>query len=209
MKEYHPECHDAGKLLYTEIGGEDKHWRFIEKMEKPWQQVIAQHHYNKEDDIIYFPSDLYVFLACAADFLAASTVRLEKWSGASNYYTNRLWKRDNWDFKNFTEKGKAQRKIVEEVRRGESYEVFREELIKYFDNEPVDFLDRYRDLLHVRAEDASPGANVVSLYVHSVVTKKFYFLLNELIEEDSGIKSLIEEIKERIDRRFDYKSLRS
>jgi len=27
MKEYHPECHDAGKLLYTEVGGEDKHWR--------------------------------------------------------------------------------------------------------------------------------------------------------------------------------------
>jgi hypothetical protein len=97
-------------------------------------------------------------------------------------FTNRLWKRDNWDFKNFTEKGKAQKKIVEKVR-GESYEVFREELIKYFDNEPVDFLDRYRDLLHVRAEDAAPGANVVSLYVHSVVTKKFYFLLNELIEE--------------------------
>jgi hypothetical protein len=34
MKEYHPECHDAGKHLYTEIGGKDKHWRFIEKMEK-------------------------------------------------------------------------------------------------------------------------------------------------------------------------------
>jgi hypothetical protein len=207
MKEYHPECHDAGKLLYTEIGGKDKHWRFIEKMEKPWQQVIAQHHYNKEDDIIYFPSDLYVFLASVADRLAASTVRLEEWGGKPNYFTNRLWKRDSWDFINFTEKGEAQKRIVKEVRRGESYEVFREELIKYFDNEPVDFLDRYRDLLHVRAEDASPGANIVSLYVHSIVTKKFYFLLNELIEEDSGIKSLIEEIKERIDRRFDYKSL--
>jgi hypothetical protein len=133
-------------------------------------------------------------------------VRLEKWEGNPNYITNRLWKRDNWDFKSFKEKGNAQKEIVARVR-GESYEVFREELIKYFDNEPVDFLDRYRDLLHVRAEDASPGANIVSLYVHSIVTKKFYFLLNELIEEDSGIKSLIEEIKGRIDRRFDYKSL--
>jgi len=204
MKEYHPECHDAGKLLYTEIGGKDKHWRFIEKMKEPWQWVITQHHYNKENDITHFPSDLYVFLASVADHLAASTVRLEGWSGVSNYYTNRLWKRDSWDFINFTKKGEAQKRIVEEVRRGESYEVFRDELIEYFDNEPVDFLDRYRDLLHVRAEDASPGANVVSLYIHSVVTKKFYFLLNELIEEDSGIKSLIEKIKGKIEGRFDY-----
>jgi hypothetical protein len=206
MKEYHPECHDAGKLLYTEIGGKDKHWRFIEKMEKPWQQVIAQHHYNKEDDIIYFPSDLYVFLASVADRLAASTVRLEEWGGKPNYFTNRLWKRDSWDFINFTEKGEAQKRIVKEVRRGESYEVFREELIKYFDNEPVDFLDRYRDLLHVRAEDASPGANIVSLYVHSIVTKKFYFLLNELIEEGNDeVKKVINEIKERIENKFSYK----
>jgi len=202
MKEYHPECHDAGKLVYTVIGGEDKHWMFLGKLGEPWQKVIAQHHYMKEDDAIYFPNDLYVFLSCVADHLAASTVRQERWKGVPNYFTNRLWKKEKWDFDSYIEKGKGLMKLIEDIK-GVSYDDFRGELIDYFNSEPIDFLERYRDVLNARAEDVSPGANVVSLYIHSVVVKKFYFLLNELIEEgDDRVKRLIEEINEGIEKRF-------
>jgi hypothetical protein len=54
MKEYQPECHDQGKLLYTEVRGKDEHWRFIKKMGKPWREVITQPHYFRMYHNSYF-----------------------------------------------------------------------------------------------------------------------------------------------------------
>lgn len=200
---YHPECHDAGKLLYTpNERGEDRHWNFIDEMDKPWQQVIKQHHFVREDDIIFLPVDQYVFLSIVADHLAAGMLRNEG-RGEANYIVNKLWNRKDWDFENYRTAGSAQEKIVREVRKI-GIEELKEEMVKFFKSEPKDFLERYRDLLVRRAEDAHGRTNIISLYMHSLITKKFYNILLEAIEENScDVRVTMDKVREVLESRFE------
>lgn len=223
LKKFYPEVHDAGKLLFTPINYTDRHWRILDEMQKEWQQAITQHHYFQEDDIIYFPSHISVFLITVADHFSASfsRVRLERERGGTkNYHTNKLWNKRAYDFENYVPKeNQSEGEILEKIVREKlqlSYDEHKERLIEYLKTEPVNFLADYQEILEARPEDVHPLKNITSLYEHLLLTKKMFWLIVDLLRDEIlsekkspldtpfSSESIIKEIDELIRNRFNF-----
>ena len=219
LEKFYPECHDAGKLIYTYSEGQDKHWEFLGKVKTEWQRTIFQHHFfkllkeyeQKKIDfnrlLPYWPRELEIILTILADHFAASYSRegleSDKIREAPNYKFNKLWHKDSWDFENFRESSENSfMRLYYTINK--NYKEVEENLKKYFDSEPSDFLEIYKELLLLRAEDAHPARNIISLYTHLDLTKKAYFLLEEIIKEDQSLINLFNDLKKKIED-FYYK----
>jgi len=206
IDEYLPECHDAGKLIYTEKNGEDAHWDFLEKAEFPHQKSILQHHYKKyldrkDDILIYFPEDEYIFLVSIADFYAASMIREKEIEGDPNYIVNKLWNKYKWDFENFRRPYYAHENIIRRCYKL-SYWEFEKNLRSFLSQpNPKDFLIKYNTILKTRAEDAHPSRNISSLYNHSILTKKLFGIIIESILQEEN-KLLLEKIKNITSKKY-------
>jgi len=206
IDEYLPECHDAGKLIYTEKNGKDAHWDFLEKAEFPHQKSILQHHYKeyldrKDDIFIYFPEDEYIFLVSIADSYAAGMIREKEIKGDPNYIVNKLWNKNKWDFENFRRPFYAHENIIRRCYKL-SYWEFEKNLRSFLSQpNPKDFLIRYNLILKTRAEDAHPSRNISSLYNHSILTKKLFGIIIESILQEEN-KLLLEKIKNITSKKY-------
>jgi hypothetical protein len=168
-KELIPEMHDIFKITkYGHIGppyDTQEVYNLIEKFKdyipdnRTWQGII-QHHQPVEPD---------TFLLAIADHLAASFARPAGTTGESQFYVYKLWNppADKQDVRLHTEEAIC-------------------ELFKFINKEPTaeEFFQTYQKILKSRPEDARPGLNITSLYIHLKLTGQFYRLLKNIFYEE-------------------------
>jgi len=182
MKDIKPEMHDIGKLIDSSIikhnfenySNELKDVLPI-KMNPIWEGIL-QHHCTERDK--EYPKSFRTFVLSIADNVASATSRhIEVKGKPPRYNIYKLWNPPSDNFNELskminedTTNPKWIAKIVEFVNRNPSVEKFFESFGEY---------------LKVRTEDATPGANITSLWTHSKLTALFYdFLYNYLEKVD-------------------------
>ena len=165
------EAHDIGKLFVKgakhnleDILDELRKQRVEE--ESPVFQAILKHH--AEDNMQLYPDSYETFLVHLADILASQASRIPKQFREKvlkkfgvNHCVYKLWKGPLCN----SDKPPLYNK----------YDI----LIKYLKEDPEgkEFLSTFREYLLQRAEDARKGANITSLYSHSVLSGKFFRIL--------------------------------
>jgi len=169
------EAHDIGKLFVKgpKHNLEDK----LNKLKKqgvkekwPVVQAILKHHCKlspEPDDIQLYPDSYETFLVHLADMLASQASRIlrkleeELKRLGVNYCVYKLWK------------GRV--RCSDKPPLHGKYE----ELINYLkkDQEGKKFLTTFKEYLLQRAENARVGANITSLYSHSILSGKFFRIL--------------------------------
>jgi len=199
-----PEMHDIGKLIdnstikhnFENYPGNLKGLPPI-RMNSIWEGIL--HHHCTEKDRKY-PKNFKTFVLSIADSVASATSRhIEVKGKAPRYNIYKLW---NPPANNIHELSKVINedaassnwiaKIVEFVNRNPSVDEF------------FEIFGRY---LKVRTEDATPGANITSLWTHSKLTALLYnFLYNYLEKVDDrwfevstkeDIRNYIHQVRER------------
>ncbi len=169
------EAHDIGKLFVRglkhnledvlnelKINGIKEEW--------PVVQAILRHHCKQSpeaSDIQLYPNSYETLLVHLADTLASQASRiLKKLKGelkglGINYCVYRLWKGPICQSEN--------------PPLCNRHEV----LIDYLKKDPEgkEFLHRFQSYLLQRAEDAKKGANITSLYSHSILSGKFFRII--------------------------------
>lgn len=167
-----PEIHDILKLCEnTELPGAEKevsphsnpHLVYkYKKIENSTWEGICKHHHGNGFEI--FPDSPSLFLLDMADSLAASTSRVKIPDIGTNDAIFKLWK-------SYFEKVENTDPYFRPLNLNEIFEFVRKNPKK------EDYFKAYYDYLIQRAEDANLGANITSLYTHSVLTGKFYRIL--------------------------------
>lgn len=167
-----PEIHDILKLCKNTglPGAEEKvsphsypHLVYnYNKIENSTWEGICKHHHGNDFEI--FPDSPSLFLLDMADSLAASTSRVKIPNIGTNDVIFKLWK-------NYSENVKNTSPYFRPLNLNEILEFVRKSPKK------EDYFKAYHDYLIQRAEDAKLGANITSLYTHSVLTGKFYRIL--------------------------------
>ena len=174
---YVAEVHDIGKLFLKGL----KHnlEDLIEEFKKygiglewPIVQSILKHHCKlspKDWDIQLYPDSYETLLVHLADMLASQASRilrkleavLRKYKLGINYRVYKLWK------------GTISISDAPPLY-GRDYQIF-----EYIKSDPSgrNFLRRFRRYLLIRAENALNGANITTLYSHSILAGKFFRLL--------------------------------
>ncbi|MEO0076465.1 MAG: hypothetical protein ABIK19_02205 [candidate division WOR-3 bacterium] len=183
-----PEMHDLFKL--TKYGHLDTN----EKLEdfqtfkdyipdnKTWQGIIGHHFFDENPN---YPTTPEVFILSIADHLASGISRESEQRTGNVYNVYKLW---NPPEQNIDPRLQNDSDIIE--------------LLEFANKNPTgeDFLNKYKDLLKIRTEDAGKGKNISSLYTHSLLTGKFYRILKnsptysinekDLCKNKSEVKSL-------------------
>jgi len=167
------EAHDIGKLFIKgpKHNLEDMRDKLKEcgvKEEWPIVQAILKHHCKlepKPGDIQLYPDSYETFLICLADSLASQASRIRKVLDrirkvpdlGTEYGVYKLWK----GYYNY------------------NYVLPLDKLTDYLKEDPEgrEFLSEFKSYLLRRAEEARKGANITSLYSHSVLSGKFFRLL--------------------------------
>ena len=169
------EAHDIGKLFIKGL----KHnlEDMLDKLRKdgvrdewPVIQAALKHHCKvspESYDIQLYPDSYETLLVHLADTLASQASRIlkkleEKLKGlGTNYCVYKLWKG-----------------ALCYTDRPSLYDKY-EMLINYLKNDPEgkSFLTTFRRYLLRRAENARKGANITSLYSHSILSGKFFRIL--------------------------------
>jgi len=167
-----PEIHDIMKLCEnTKLPGADRevsphsnpHLVYdYKKIKNPTFEGICKHHHGKNFEI--FPDSPSLFLLDMADNLSASTSRVKIPNDRTNDAIFKLWK-------SYFENVKNTNPYFRPLNLNEIFEFVRKNPGK------EDYFRAYYDYLIFRAEDAKLGANITSLYTHSVLTGKFYRIL--------------------------------
>ncbi len=172
-----PEMHDILKIAKKQkIGGEDvavnphsnPHLLVNIIDTKIWEGICKHHH---EKNFKTWPDSSDLVILDIADNLASAAsraLRLER--GAYRKYGTddapfKLWKNEITDVR----KGRTKRPLSIK------------EIIEFVSHSPTadEYLQKYKQYLLERAEDAIIGINITSLFTHSVLTGKFYRILKE------------------------------
>ncbi len=188
-KELVPELHDILKLCesYKFIGVErrqsphknpltvlkEAQIKGIDLDHNPsWFGVLKHHHANS---FKLYPDTPDLFLLDMADSLAAAISRGENRRRLGYYHA---YIKYGYDYQVF----KLWKKYPEEVKRqGKVATLNLEEIFKFLSSNPsAEQLYKFAEnSIYDRAEDAVIGANLTSLYTHSVLTGKFFRLLKD------------------------------
>jgi len=157
------ELHDIGKLIDERTTGIKHNFEnYPAQLNGEMWKGITEHHCSR--DFKKFPTCSDTFKLCIADNLAAAVSRYTpKITGTPVFNVYKLW--------NPPHEGLPQSfiKSEEEIK----------ELVSFITKEPTtdDFFTKYGNLLRIRAENATPGKNITSLYTHSKLTGQFFRIL--------------------------------
>ncbi|MEO0131443.1 MAG: hypothetical protein ABIK73_00665 [candidate division WOR-3 bacterium] len=185
-----PEMHDLLKLTkYGHLDSDEKLKDFQKFRDyipdnKTWQGIIGHHFFDENPN---YPTTPDLFILSTADHLASGISRESERRIGDVYNVYKLW---NPPVQNIDPRLQNDSDIIE--------------LLKFANRNPSgeDFLNKYKDLLKTRTEDAGKGKNISSLYTHSLLTGKFYRILKnspaysinekDLCKHKSEVKSLQE-----------------
>jgi len=162
-----PELHDIGKLLDTRATNIKHNLENcpIQHHTSTWRGIIEHHcsPIHEKDPFEKYPTSSDTFRLHIADGLAAATSRYKvRGETGSSYHVHKLWNpRIGITFPLL--------KTQEDVKR----------LVSYVAGDPSaqDYFIKYGYLLRNRAEDATSGRNITSLYTHSKLTGQFFKIL--------------------------------
>jgi hypothetical protein len=199
--EFVPEIHDIGKLLDKESTGIEHNFEKypgkLEGLPKIKENAtwigIKEHHCQlprerKGKVLEEYPKSKDAFILCIADNLASTVSRHAESKGEPFYNVYKLWKTTA----NVTNLSNA----IESDCGGKEWI---EKIINFVNKNPTtkEYFKEFGDYLTKRCEDASPGANITSLSTHSILTGKFYRIL-EPLKEDIGENIFETPVKERM-----------
>ncbi len=178
-----PELHDIGKLLWLRNPG--KQWRhnfeddlylFDESFIKNdlTFKGILEHTCNK--DYVKYPKRKETIILCVADDFAASSARPSnsQQRKPKHYNVHKLWNPP-----------KSEKTSLEEVLSENPKSVeWKTKIVNFLESNPSakDYFKKFEKVLRRRAEDSNK--NITSLYIHSILTGKFYRILKEIVNED-------------------------
>lgn len=175
-----PELHDIGKLIDRRATGLSHNLENYHKQlsTDTWKGIV-EHHCSQ--NFKRYPTSVETFKLCIADSRAASFSRYSVEGEAENVFNvHKLWKPSH------DKRSQSFLTSSEDVER----------LIEFVAKDPSgnEFLSKYKDMLLIRAEDATEGRNITSLYTHCMLVGKFYRLLLDeevfplSISEIAGLK---------------------
>ncbi|WP_148212086.1 hypothetical protein [Ferroglobus placidus] len=180
MKDIKPEMHDIGKLIDSSI---IKH-NFENypdglkdvppiKMNPVWEGIL-QHHCTERDK--EYPKSFETLVLSIADSVASATSRHIEVRGKSpRYNTYKLWNPPRSNF----------HKLSEVINKDATNPKWIAKIVEFVNRNPSvkEFFETFGEYLKVRAEDATPGANITSLWTHSNLTARLYNFLYDYLEK--------------------------
>jgi len=178
MEDIKPEMHDIGKLIDSSIikhNFENYSGSLIGvppiKMNPIWEGIL-QHHCTEKDE--KYPKNFKTFVLSIADSVASATSRhIEVKGEAPRYNIYKLWNPPDSNIHELSE-------VINEDVTSSSWIA---KVVEFVNKNPSieEFFEIFGRYLKVRTEDATPGANITSLWTHSKLTALLYnFLYNYL-----------------------------
>ncbi|HEC88519.1 MAG TPA: hypothetical protein ENI52_04290 [Thermoplasmata archaeon] len=155
-----PEIHDIGKLTNKKHNFEELN---IDLNTATWKG-IQEHHCS--GNFTKYPTNLDTFLLCIADSKASAVSRAVRGKGHAVYNVYKLWKPPR------------EKMTIPLIKTDKGIQ----EIINFIASKPTadEFFRKYERFLKERSEDANPGCNITSLYVHSKLTGQFYRILKSI-----------------------------
>lgn len=166
---------------------------------KPSWEGVVKHHHGKNFKL--FPDTPDLFLLDMADSLAAAISRGDNRLRLGHPQPFKKYGFDDKLFRLWKNQGKDR-------QRGRQYRPFQlEKVLEFLEKDPDvnEFYKFIGDSMFERAEDATIGANLTSLFIHSELTGKFYRLLKQAeygvnpADLSKGRKGLVTLYKSKMD----------
>lgn len=184
-----PELHDALKLTVLQHDFSDFNYeKFSENIPdtRTWQGILQHHCSERFPD---FPTDRETFLLHMADGIASNFSRHGYAEKGVDFVLHKLWNPNA---------------VREDKRLKGDHEI--RSLLGFLKTDPTfeEFNNKYGDILRTRVEDASAGKNITSLYVHLVLTGKFYrfFMKSNILKiGDNEIIPDVQKVRELTKRK--------
>ncbi|RLG16578.1 hypothetical protein DRN69_00515 [Candidatus Pacearchaeota archaeon] len=183
-----PEIHDIGKLINKESTGIEHNFEnypgIFKKEEVPkikenaiWKGIREHHcqlpHEEKKKVLNKYPISRKTIILALADNLASAVSRHVKESSKHLYYYNvyKLWNPTT----NITELSYA-------IGAHSMGKEWISKIVNFVNKKPgkEEYFKEFGEYLKKRCEDATPGCNITSLWTHSILTGKFYKILENI-----------------------------
>jgi len=191
-----PEIHDIGKLIdkkstliehnFENYPGNLKGLPKIE--ENIIWKTINEHHCQipreKRDKVLKkYPKNKESVILCIADNLASTVSRHLEIKGNPSFNVYKLWKPQI-----------NTNNLKEVIKIHSTGKKWIKKIVDFVNGNPKDekeYFMQFGNYLTKRSEDAFPGANITSLYTHSILTGKFYRILKSLsLQIDANLQEI-------------------